>query len=40
MVKKVWMNCDFYDRMIIGEEQERELRRVCEAFYEAAQPAS
>ena len=26
---------DFYDRMIIGEEQERELRNVCRPFYEA-----
>ena len=28
---------DFYDWMIIGEEQERELRKVCKPFYETAQ---
>ncbi|HLX68221.1 MAG TPA: hypothetical protein VKV04_01220 [Verrucomicrobiae bacterium] len=27
---------DFYDRMLICEEQERELRKVCHPFYEAA----
>ena len=29
---------DFYDCMIMDEEQERELRKVCKPFYEAAQP--
>jgi hypothetical protein len=28
---------DFYDWMVIGEEQERKLRKVCEPFYEAPQ---
>lgn len=27
---------DSYDRMLIAEEQERELRKVCQPFYEAA----
>ncbi len=31
---------NFYDCMIIDEEQERELKKVCKPFYEAAQPAS
>jgi hypothetical protein len=29
---------DFYDCMMIDEEQERELRKVCKPFYETAQP--
>jgi hypothetical protein len=31
---------DFYDCMMIDEEQERQLRRVCKPFYEMPQPAS
>jgi|ERR1022692_3047109 hypothetical protein len=27
---------NFYDHMLIGEEQERELTKVCKPFYEAA----
>src|SRR5438046_905531 len=29
---------DFYDWMVVGADQERELRKVCKPFYEAAQP--
>jgi hypothetical protein len=36
MFDEVSRRGDFYDWMIIGEEQERELRKVCKPFYEAA----
>ncbi len=29
---------DFYDCMIVDEDQERELKKVCKPFYEMAQP--
>jgi len=35
MFSEVLRRGDFYDWMILGEEQEHELRKVCEPFYEA-----
>jgi hypothetical protein len=38
MFREINRRADFYDWMIIDEKQERELRKVCKPFYEAAQP--
>ena len=38
MVGEISRRGDFYDCMVIDEAQERELRKVCKLFYEAAQP--
>jgi hypothetical protein len=37
MFREISRRGDFYDWMILDEEKERELKKVCKPFYEAAQ---
>ncbi len=37
MFEEISRRADSYDWLIIGEKQERELRKVCKPFHEAAQ---